>query len=189
MAGAAMTAGRAPLPGQEPGAAQRQFGADLRHWRTVRGWPQRELAERVNYSREFVAMVERGARWPTEDFARRADAVLATGGVLLSRWPEVEAERAAVMPSLQPRALAAVLPLRRAEPDRSTSDAPVTGDPLAAMVIDVLRACPGARVAVFAMDGDGTGPASTGDRDGSAVVHLANFRTGTTRRRANGARQ
>ncbi len=73
----------------------RTFGAELRRRRAQAGLTQRELAERVRYSRETVAAVERGRRYATRQLALRCDEVLATDGVLGRLWPRVESVRVA----------------------------------------------------------------------------------------------
>ncbi len=67
-----------------------EFGRELRRRRTRAGLTQRELAMRVQYSRETVAAVERGRRFASREFAVRCDGVLGTGGVLTRLWPLVE---------------------------------------------------------------------------------------------------
>ena len=122
-----MKAGGAARSAGQPGEGQQQFCAELRRWRVRRGLSHGDLGKLVSYSREWVTKVEKGDRWPTEDFARRADLALDTGGVLLLRWPAIEAERAATMPSKQPRPLAKVLPLWQPHPGRVTHAAPLAG--------------------------------------------------------------
>src|SRR2546423_8573957 len=62
--------------------AARTFGDELRRRRGQAGLTQRELAERVRYSRETVAAVECGRRYATRSLAVRSDEVLGTGGGL-----------------------------------------------------------------------------------------------------------
>ncbi|GLL06912.1 helix-turn-helix domain-containing protein [Dactylosporangium matsuzakiense] len=182
-AGTALMGRDSVRTGREPGPAQRRFCADLRSWRELRQVSQEALAGHVLYSREWVAKVERGTRWPTEHLARRADAALHTGGVLLAQWPAVRAERDAAMPS-GPRPLAPVLPLF---PARAAPVPPDTVDALAAMLTSLLREVPGAQVVVVSVDAEGHVPAAAGDDvDQSAVLDLARFRAGPARRRRNG---
>jgi DNA-binding XRE family transcriptional regulator len=75
--------------------AVRRFGHELRCRRTQAGLTQRQLAERVRYSREMVAAVERGRRYGSQELAVRCDEVLGTGGVLGRLWPMVESEQVA----------------------------------------------------------------------------------------------
>ncbi|HEV2374111.1 MAG TPA: helix-turn-helix transcriptional regulator [Streptosporangiaceae bacterium] len=70
-----------------------RFGAELRRWRTERRLTQRSLARQVWHSQESVAKIEKGERWPSQDFAVHCDRVLGTGGVLAGLWPAVERER------------------------------------------------------------------------------------------------
>src|SRR2546423_3690858 len=70
--------------------AARTFGDELRRRRSQAGLTQRELAERVRYSRETVAAVECGRRYATRSLALRSDEILGTGGVLGRLWPWVE---------------------------------------------------------------------------------------------------
>ena len=70
--------------------AARTFGDELRRRRSQAGLTQRELAERVRYSRETVAAVECGRRYATRSLAVRSDEILGTGGVLGRLWPWVE---------------------------------------------------------------------------------------------------
>jgi len=72
-----------------------RFGHELRRWRTRAGLTQRELAGRVRYSREMIAAVERGRRYPSQELARCCDEVLVTDGVLGRLWPLVESAQVA----------------------------------------------------------------------------------------------
>jgi transcriptional regulator with XRE-family HTH domain len=75
--------------------ATTRFGRELQHRRRKSGLTQRELAERVCYSRETVAAVERGRRYGSQQLAVACDQVLSTGGLLSRLWPEVESEQVA----------------------------------------------------------------------------------------------
>ena len=44
---------------------RRQLGANVRRWRTRRGWTQDQLAEQANISAKFVGEVERGEDNPS----------------------------------------------------------------------------------------------------------------------------
>jgi transcriptional regulator with XRE-family HTH domain len=46
-------------------AARKQLGANVRRWRTRRGWTQDQLAEASNISAKFVGEVERGEDNPS----------------------------------------------------------------------------------------------------------------------------
>lgn len=65
-----------------------EFGAELRAWRSARGWTQAEIADTIGYSGSFVSDIERGDRMPTEDFARRCDQAFGTPGSFV-RWCEI----------------------------------------------------------------------------------------------------
>ncbi|MEV4411232.1 helix-turn-helix transcriptional regulator [Catellatospora sp. NPDC049609] len=84
-----------PFSGREQAAAARDFAAQLRWWRSVRGYSQGRLAQRMPHSEAMIAKVESGERWPTEDLARRCDEVLQTGGALAGLWPAVRVEQQA----------------------------------------------------------------------------------------------
>jgi transcriptional regulator with XRE-family HTH domain len=73
--------------------ATRRFGLELKRSRRAAGLTQRELADRVRYSREMVAAVERGRRYGSRELAVRCDEVLGTGGILGRLWPMVEREQ------------------------------------------------------------------------------------------------
>src|SRR2546422_8273107 len=75
--------------------AAHRFGHELRHRRAHAGLTQRELAERLRYSREMVAAVEGGRRYASHEFAVRCDRVLDTGGALARMWPYVQSEQLA----------------------------------------------------------------------------------------------
>jgi transcriptional regulator with XRE-family HTH domain len=73
----------------------RRFGHELRCRRTQAGLTQRQLAERLQYSREMVAAVERGRRYASHAFAVRCDLVLDSHGALSRLWPYVQTEQLA----------------------------------------------------------------------------------------------
>jgi transcriptional regulator with XRE-family HTH domain len=75
--------------------AATQFGHELRCRRTQAGLTQRQLADRVRYSREMVAAVERGRRFGSHSLAKLCDEALGTDGVLMRLWPLVETEQVA----------------------------------------------------------------------------------------------
>lgn len=55
-----------PIPVRENfDVARRQLGANVRRWRTRRGWTQDQLAEEANISAKFVGEVERGEDNPS----------------------------------------------------------------------------------------------------------------------------
>src|SRR2546422_7416493 len=72
--------------------AAHRFGHELRHRRAHAGLTQRELAERLRYSREMVAAVEGGRRYASHEFAVRCDRVLDTGGGPAPVWADLARE-------------------------------------------------------------------------------------------------
>jgi hypothetical protein len=84
--------------------AAHHFGIELRRRRTQAGLTQRQLAERLQYSREMVAAVERGRRYARRAFVVRCDLVLDCHGALARLWPYVESEQLAADRRRGPRA-------------------------------------------------------------------------------------
>jgi transcriptional regulator with XRE-family HTH domain len=70
------------------------FGAQLRHWRTVRELSQAALGQRTHDSGALIGKIEKGERFPSLALARRLDLALDTGGALEQLWPQVDRERA-----------------------------------------------------------------------------------------------
>jgi transcriptional regulator with XRE-family HTH domain len=79
---------RATLTGEE-----HRFAEELRTWREQRGLTKKALAEAMAYHPSRVSHIESGRQPPTEDFARQAEAVLQTGGVLTACWDAIAASR------------------------------------------------------------------------------------------------
>ncbi len=73
--------------------AAESFAAELSRWRTDRGLSKKQLAARMGFDPSYVSHVEGRRHRPTEDFARRAEAVLAAGGAIWRRFEEYEALR------------------------------------------------------------------------------------------------
>ena len=69
------------------------FGAELRHWRTLRGFSQDALGRLVLHSGDTIAKVEKAARCPSAQLAMRCDAALNTDGILARLWPLVRTGR------------------------------------------------------------------------------------------------
>jgi WD40 repeat protein len=69
------------------------FGAELRHWRELRGFSQDRLGTEVHNSGDMVAKIEKALRWPHREFAATCDDVLETGGALGRLWLLVDVER------------------------------------------------------------------------------------------------
>ncbi len=70
------------------------FGAQLRHWRTLRTLSQVALGQRTHDSGALISKIEKGERFPSRALTRRLDTALDTGGALEQLWPQVEQERA-----------------------------------------------------------------------------------------------
>ncbi len=68
------------------------FGAELRHWRVLRGLSQDELGRLTHDSGSAIGKVEKAVRRPSLRLARECDQALNTGGVLQRLWPLVEKE-------------------------------------------------------------------------------------------------
>src|SRR6266508_4452844 len=73
--------------------AARQYAEELGRWRRQRSLSKQKLATLMTYDRSYVSHVESGSLPPTEDFTRRAEAVLDTAGALWARWEAYEAAR------------------------------------------------------------------------------------------------
>jgi len=92
------------FPNSRSAEVVRRFGQELRRHRTLAGLTQRQLADRVRYSREMIAAVERGRRYGSAELAWRCDEILRTGGTLRGLWPHVEREQVAADRRRGPRA-------------------------------------------------------------------------------------
>jgi peptide deformylase len=71
------------------------FAAELTRWRMERGKSKKQLAAEMGFDPSYVSHVEGRRHRPTEDFARRAEAVLQSGGELWLRYTEYEELRRA----------------------------------------------------------------------------------------------
>lgn len=87
--------GRAPRELTPLESAQHFFGAELRHWRTLREFSQVALGQLTHDSGALISKVEKGERFPSRELTHRLDEALDTGGVFERLWPQVERERAA----------------------------------------------------------------------------------------------
>ncbi len=67
-----------------------QFVTALAHWRVERGMSKKQLAARMGFDPSYVSHVEGRRHKPTEDFARRAEAVLSAGGMIWRRFQEYD---------------------------------------------------------------------------------------------------
>jgi transcriptional regulator with XRE-family HTH domain len=79
--------------------AARQYADELGRWRRQRSLSKQKLAILMTYDRSYVSHVESGSLPPTEDFTRRAEAVLETSGALWERWEAYEAARIGSAPT------------------------------------------------------------------------------------------
>lgn len=66
------------------------FGELLRHFREAAFLTQEALAKAIPCDRSLVARVESATRVPQEPFAKKADEVLGTGGVLHRLWGRID---------------------------------------------------------------------------------------------------
>lgn len=67
-----------------------QFVSALAQWRVERGMTKKQLAARMGFDPSYVSHVEGRRHKPTEDFARRAEAVLGAGGAIWQRFQEYD---------------------------------------------------------------------------------------------------
>ena len=65
------------------------FGTELRIRREAAGLSQSVLAHRTFCSHSLISRIESAERVPTEDFCKRCDEVLGTGGMFWRLWPIV----------------------------------------------------------------------------------------------------
>jgi peptide deformylase len=66
------------------------FAAELARWRVERGLTKKQLAARMGFDPSYVSHVEGRRHRPTEDFARRAEAVLGAGGAIWRRYQQYD---------------------------------------------------------------------------------------------------
>ena len=67
-----------------------QFVSALAQWRIERGMTKKQLAARMGFDPSYVSHVEGRRHKPTEDFARRAEAVLGAGGAIWERFQQYD---------------------------------------------------------------------------------------------------
>jgi peptide deformylase len=75
------------------------FAAELARWRVERGLSKKQLASQMGFDPSYVSHVEGRRHRPTEDFARRAEAVLQARGAIwrcFQQYDEARHARAAV---------------------------------------------------------------------------------------------
>jgi peptide deformylase len=70
--------------------AAEQFVSALSRWRIERGMTKKQLAARMGFDPSYVSHVEGRRHKPTEDFARRAEAVLNAGGAIWTLFHEYD---------------------------------------------------------------------------------------------------
>src|SRR5579859_4428755 len=71
------------------------FARELARWRVERGMSKKQLAGEMGFVPSYVSHVEGRRHRPTEDFARRAEAVLQAEGEIWLRYTEYEEARRA----------------------------------------------------------------------------------------------
>jgi hypothetical protein len=77
-----------------PLASARHFlGAELRHWRCLRGMSLATLGRAVHVTGSLLGKVEKADRWPGTDLIRRCDVALDSAGVLYRLYELAEHER------------------------------------------------------------------------------------------------
>ena len=84
-----MTTGDSPAQ-----RASDAFVAELVRWRVDRGMSKKQLAAAMGFDPSYVSHVEARRHRPTEDFARRAEAVLHADGAIWQRFREYDELRA-----------------------------------------------------------------------------------------------
>src|SRR3954451_17215724 len=87
-------------------AAQRAsdaFVGELVRWRVERGLTKKQLAAEMGFDPSYVSHVEARRHRPTEDFARRAEAVLRANGAIWQRFLEHDGARHEAGPAVPPR--------------------------------------------------------------------------------------
>ncbi|GAA1851078.1 peptide deformylase [Asanoa iriomotensis] len=70
--------------------AAQTFAAELSRWRVERGLTKKQLATQMGFDPSYVSHVEGRRHRPTEDFARRAEAVLSAGGAIWLRFQDYD---------------------------------------------------------------------------------------------------
>jgi transcriptional regulator with XRE-family HTH domain len=73
--------------------ASDEFASQLRRWREQRGLTKRALAGEMGFDPSYVSHIEGGRHRPTEDFARRAEVVLRSGGAIWQSYTTYDALR------------------------------------------------------------------------------------------------
>jgi transcriptional regulator with XRE-family HTH domain len=127
-----------PLKPLDPDrSALDRLGYELRRWRLHRQLSQKELAQRIVFTRVHISLVETAQERPSRQFVERCDAALEAGGALLAAYQDVSDEHARARVETF-RSQAAASPI---QPDR-TEEPPGTPrrvDPPAEEALDVLE--------------------------------------------------
>ncbi|HZD99122.1 MAG TPA: helix-turn-helix transcriptional regulator [Micromonosporaceae bacterium] len=76
--------------------ASEEFAQQLTRWRTQRGLSKRALASEMGFDPSYVSHIEGGRHRPTEDFARRAEVVLRTGGEIWQSYAAYDTLRRSI---------------------------------------------------------------------------------------------
>src|SRR5690348_10349136 len=74
--------------------ASTEFVTEFARWRLERGLSKKQLAAEMGFDPSYLSHVEAHRHRPTEDFARRAEAVLQAGGAIWRRFREYDELRA-----------------------------------------------------------------------------------------------
>ncbi|WP_405166523.1 helix-turn-helix domain-containing protein [Nocardia sp. NBC_01499] len=82
-----------PSPTSTVEEAVRAFAAEVTYWRETHGLDKKALAIQMGFDPSYVSHIESRRHKPTEDFARKADAVLNAGDAIVRRWRDYEAAR------------------------------------------------------------------------------------------------
>ena len=85
------TMGTGESPVQQAAA---EFVAEFARWRLERGLSKKQLAADMGFDPSYLSHVEAHRHRPTEDFAKRAEAVLQAGGAIWRRYREYDEVRA-----------------------------------------------------------------------------------------------
>jgi peptide deformylase len=67
-----------------------EFAAELTRWRLERGLSKKQLAGQMGFDPSYVSHMEGRRHRPTEDFARRAEAILQAGGAIWRSFQEYD---------------------------------------------------------------------------------------------------
>jgi peptide deformylase len=109
-------------PGETPvQRASAEFVAEFARWRLERGLSKKQLAAEMGFDPSYLSHVEAHRHRPTEDFAKRAEAVLQAGGAIWRRFREYDELRATTRTGGRPPSPATQA--RAATPDGPRTDA------------------------------------------------------------------